>query len=225
MLSNLKDTIQKQIEKGDEITPFLFLWGNFFQVENFARELLRDAGIDTQSLFLFPDDGQSLKIAPVKEFFSKSSQKPRFKFQIFLIENFSRITREAANSCLKILEEPGFWNIIFLTNASESGVIDTVLSRVQTVRLESHVDQAFSQEYYDMIENYIKHKDMQLISYFFSAKLERKDYGLFLQALVYYAQKNNHYFDFLSEIESDINGLMQGSFSGKYVVDKYLLRM
>lgn len=225
MLNNTKENIKKQTQKGAEITPFLFLWWDFSQVETLARELLKDAGIDIQSLFLLPDDGQSLKLAPVKEFFAQSFQKPRFAFQIFIIENFSRITHEAANSCLKILEEPGVGNIIFLTNPSESWVIDTILSRVQTIRLDSHKQADFSPEYYDFIENYLKHKDMKLISYFFKEKLERKEYGLFLQTLVYYAEKNNQYWDFLSEIETDINGLMQGSFSGKYVVDKYLLRL
>jgi len=150
-----------------------------------------------QSLFYLPDDGQSLKISQVKDFFSKSFEKTRFAFQIFCIENADRMTREAANSCLKILEEPGFGNIIFLTNKSESGILDTILSRVQIVRLE-YISQAnFSQEYYDMIENYLKYQDMKLFSYFFTEKLERKEYGLFLQTLLYYAQKNALYWDFL----------------------------
>lgn len=190
-----------------------------------AQSLLQDAQIDSQSFFVLPDDGQSLKINQVKDFFSKSFEKPRFAFQIFCIENFGRITREAANSCLKVLEEPGRGNIIFLTNKSESGILDTILSRVQSVRLENVSQADFSQEYYDMVENYLEHRDMKLVSYFFSEKLERKQYGLFLQTLIYYAHKNALYWDFLAGIEDDINGLMQGSFSGKYVVDKYILQL
>jgi hypothetical protein len=36
---------------------------------------------------------------------------------------------------LKFFEEPDITNIIFLTNASESGILDTILSRVQIIEL------------------------------------------------------------------------------------------
>jgi len=36
---------------------------------------------------------------------------------------------------LKFFEEPDVTNIIFLTNTSESGILDTILSRVQTIDL------------------------------------------------------------------------------------------
>ena len=73
----------------------------------------------------------------LKEFLSNSNQKPRFKFQVFFIENISRFTLKSANSCLKFFEEPKFGNIIFLSNTSEAGILDTIISRVQIVNLNS----------------------------------------------------------------------------------------
>jgi hypothetical protein len=43
------------------------------------------------------------------------------------------MTLQASNSLLKFFEEPGKQNIIFLSAKSESGILDTILSRVQTV--------------------------------------------------------------------------------------------
>jgi len=36
---------------------------------------------------------------------------------------------------LKFFEEPDVTNVIFVTNISESGILDTILSRVQTFDL------------------------------------------------------------------------------------------
>jgi len=154
-LSRIKNQIRERLEKGEEITPFLFLGKDSGSVFSLVEELLVEYFVDRQSFFVLRDDGNSLKIAQMKDFFSQSFQKPRFAFQIFLIENLARITPEAANACLKVLEEPGAGNIIFLTNPSESGILDTILSRVQIVRLPDEGDIEFSEEYYDMIDAYL----------------------------------------------------------------------
>ncbi|MBT3727533.1 hypothetical protein HOG21_07985 [bacterium] len=57
-----------------------------------------------------------MKINEIKEFVLNSNSKPPFKFQIFFIENVSRLTLKASNSLLKFFEEPSSINIIFLTN-------------------------------------------------------------------------------------------------------------
>lgn len=104
-----------------------------------AEQLLQQFQIDKNSLFVLEDTGESIKIEEIRKFLSSANEKPRFLFQVFIIENISRLTLQSANACLKFLEEPGFGNIIFLTNQSEAEVLDTILSRVQTIRSEKNL--------------------------------------------------------------------------------------
>jgi hypothetical protein len=66
------------------------------------------------------------------------------------------MTRESANSCLKFFEEPGIGNLIFLTNKSESGILDTILSRVTPIILDSQNSLLEKTFYYDMIEKFLQ---------------------------------------------------------------------
>ncbi len=229
MVDEIIHKIQKSIEKGDEIAPFLFVGTpsseNNARMKEIGQKLLQAAGIDMQSFFLLEDTWEALKIAETKDFFQKIYEKPRFDFQIFCIENIGRMTVQSANACLKNLEEPGKGNIILLTNEGENGILDTILSRVQVIPLGGTAQNTYSPLYLDMIQEYIEHKDTKIIEYFFTEKLERTDYARFLETLVYYAQTNNRYWDFLEDVESDIKWLRTGSFNGKYIVDTYILRL
>ena len=108
--STLKN-IQQQIKKGEEISPFLFLSDNLelldSEIEALALQLLDDHEIPKTHLFTMRDDGESIKIKDMKLFLEKSHRKASFDFQIFFIENISRMTIKSANASLKFLEEPG----------------------------------------------------------------------------------------------------------------------
>ncbi|NCO31472.1 hypothetical protein GW891_01280 [bacterium] len=47
-----------------------------------------------------------MKIKEIKSFVEYSNSKSPFKFQIFFIENISRLTPTSSNSLLKFFEEP-----------------------------------------------------------------------------------------------------------------------
>jgi hypothetical protein len=57
-------------------------------------------------------------------------------FRIILIHDADRMTIQAANSLLKILEEPPHGWIFFLTAADKSLLLPTLISRCQTLRLK-----------------------------------------------------------------------------------------
>ena len=215
--------------KGGEISPFLFLSENSeqadAQIQSFAYKLLAEAGIPSSYLFSIKDTWESIKIKDMKLFLEKSHRKASFDFQIFFIENISRMTIKAANAALKFLEEPGEWNIVFLTNASEAWVLDTILSRVQSITISAVPKNTFRQDYYDMLDTCMRRNDTKLISYFFSEKLDKSDYVDFLKTLVYYAGKNPGVLsiDTLTELEEDINLVQKNNLLPKYVADKYIL--
>ena len=119
MKDSFLENIKTKINKGEEISPFLFLSDNLeildAEVNTLASELLGSYGIWKEHLFCLKDNSESIKIKNMKVFLEKSHQKSSFKFQIFFIENISRMTLKAANASLKFLEEPWIWNIVFLT--------------------------------------------------------------------------------------------------------------
>ncbi len=231
MKDNLIANIKSQIEKGGEISPFLFLSPNIevldAEIKSLAWELLTDHNIPKMQLFTLSNNGETIKIKDMKIFLENSHSKSSFKFQIFLIEDISRMTLKAANAALKFLEEPWVWNIVFLTNASEAWVIDTILSRVQSVPVWNTQKSEFREDYYKLIHSYMSVRDTEIISHFFSEKLDKTDYIDFLKTLIYYTKKNPGSLtnDVLSELEEDMNLVQRNNLLPKYVVDKYLLRI
>ena len=226
---NIIENITEQINKGDKKSPFLFLWKNSellnSDVINLWYELLKYFEIPSTYLFKSPDDWKKIKVKDIKEFIEFSNSKPPYKFQIFLIENISRFTIQAWNSMLKFFEEPDATNLIFLTNPSESWVLDTILSRVQTINLWWNESVKENRFIYSLLTNYIKEKDPEILSYFFRNKLEKQDYINLLENLIIYSKKNLVYIDFLTEIDEDINAIKLNNVSGKYIVDKWLLKI
>jgi len=229
MKNNIINNIKDQINKGDKKAPFLFLGKNNdllnSQVKDLALELLNEYNIPHSYLYTFEDNWEKIKIKDMKSFVEFSNSKPPYKFQIFLIENISRFTISAWNSLLKFFEEPDVTNIIFLTSTSESGILDTILSRVQTINLWWIEKIKKDNFLFSMIKNYIEKKDTEILSYFFRNKLEKEEYINLLENIIIYAKENLILINYLEEINEDINSIKQNNVNGKYIVDKWLLRI
>ncbi len=218
--------ITEQIETGGSLSPFLFLSQNLelldTSLHSFIHELLNKHQIDTQSLFTLPDTWESIKIKEIREFINYWNTKPRFAFQIFFIENISRMTTQAANAALKFFEEPWEGNIIFLTSNSESEILDTVLSRVQKIRIQNNREASVRAEYYDMVYNYFTRWDIGLVTYLYTTKLEKQEYSDMLRAVFEFVRTTRRYTHVLDELERDIQWITKNNLNGKYVIDKYM---
>ena len=55
---------------------------------------------------VFKDDKNSLKILEVRGLLEKAMMTAQARYKIFIIQSIERMTTEAANSFLKVLEEP-----------------------------------------------------------------------------------------------------------------------
>lgn len=229
MQVNKFNVLQQQIEKGGEISPFLFLSPNLeilhSELMSFVVWLLSEYNIDLQSLFHISDSTEAIKIEEIKKIITNGEIKPRFQFQVFLIENISRMTVQAQNSCLKFFEEPWEGNIILLTNSSQSGILETILSRVQTISLNKGILSSGSEFYYDMIQSYSQMQSDELVRYMFSAKLEKLEYVEFLKSLIEYISRNKVHIDLLDELHEDMNGILKNNLQGKYIADKYIMKL
>lgn len=222
--------IKNKIDESSHIQPILFLWNNKdkldLELNNIISNLFSYYQVDKNSIYKIQDDWDAIKIETLRNFISKSIIKSSFKFQIFLIENISRFTQQSANACLKFLEEPWVWNIIFLTNYSESGVLDTILSRVFTVNIFWSETNRKNDFYYKMIDDFVNKKNVDLISYFFDdKKFEKSNYVSFFYTFLFYVKENLIFIDLLEQIENSISLIEKNNVSPKYLFDSLIIKM
>ncbi|MDD3144899.1 MAG: hypothetical protein PHV23_02190 [Candidatus Gracilibacteria bacterium] len=228
-MDNTVSKISEKIKKGGEVSPFLFIGKNLDllneKVENIAISLLNEFEIPNVYLYILKDDGEKIKIKEIKSFVEYSNSKSPFKFQIFFIENISRLTPTSSNSLLKFFEEPGVGNIIFTTNSGENNILETIISRVQIIDLNISQIKKENAFYLSLIKNYLKEESNEIIAYFFKSKLEKQEYIDFLENLIIYSKNNLTFINYLEEINEDINSIKQNNLNAKYIVDKWILKI
>lgn len=229
-MQKILDFIKNKIDGSSHIQPILFLWNNKdkinLELSNIISSLFSYYQVDKNNIFKIEDDWDAIKIETLRSFISKSTMKSSFKFQIFLIENISRFTQQSANACLKFLEEPWSWNVIFLTNYSESWVIDTILSRVFTVNVFWSEAVKKNDFYYKMIDDFLNKRNVDLISYFFDdKKLEKSNYMSFFYTFLHYIKENLVFIDLLEQIENNINLIEKNNVSPKYLFDSLIIKI
>jgi DNA polymerase III subunit delta' len=97
-------------------------------------QLLKGCHLDTLE---YKDDKQSLKVATIRELIERVNMTRQSKYRVVLIQTLERMTTEAANSFLKVLEEPPDRTIFILTTNSLRQVLPTIVSRVRVVKFAS----------------------------------------------------------------------------------------
>lgn len=87
--------------------------------------------------FEMTDDGETIKIEPMREMLKKLAMTTPGNHKVLLIKNIERMTPEAANALLKTLEEPGSSVMFLFTTSEPESVLATVLSRVRLLKFQS----------------------------------------------------------------------------------------
>jgi len=231
---NFLEKIKQSIKAGDEIAPVLFVWNDLwkvhFEINEIITELFSEFNVDKNSIYSLNDDWSNIKIEEIKNLLSKSFIWTSFKFQIFYIENISRLTIKASNALLKFLEEPWKWNIVFLSNLWENNILDTIISRVQIINIDSVNKNIKNLVYYELINDYLLKDDIRIFSYFYNEKLENNDYKNFLINLLYFIKENKSSLSYdiinlIDEITESINLIESNNLLWKYQVDRILLKI
>lgn len=98
------------------------------------------------------DDENEISIDETREMINFLSQKPTLQGnRAALIENFEDMSRNAANSILKILEEPPLDSIIILTTTKLLSILPTIRSRC--VKFRVNPDKSFPDP--STLENFV----------------------------------------------------------------------
>lgn len=107
--------------------------------ETFANELAKIL-LETSNLENAPDcirvkpDGNSIKIAQIRNLQSDIVIKPHKKYKIYIIDKAEKMTVEAQNALLKTLEEPPEYAIIILVTNNKESLIPTIKSRCEAIK-------------------------------------------------------------------------------------------
>jgi len=106
------------------------------------------------------DDKASIKIDDVRKIIERCNMTRQANYKIFLIQTIERMTIEAANSFLKMLEEPPERTIFILTTNNLGSVSPTILSRVRVVNFApvsaGYLEKKLREMYPDHDEDIIK---------------------------------------------------------------------
>ncbi len=88
-------------------------------------------------LFVEPDGG-SIKVDMIRELKSKVILSPNeLKFKAVIIKEAEKMTEQAQNALLKILEEPPQYTYFFLLSSNSSFLLPTILSRAPILHLSA----------------------------------------------------------------------------------------
>ena len=90
--------------------------------------------IDTVEL---KDNKESIKIEDVRKIIERASMTSQSRYKIFLIQSIERMTLEASNSFLKVLEEPPEGTVFILTTNNLRELLSTIVSRVRIIKFST----------------------------------------------------------------------------------------
>jgi len=145
-------------------------------------------------LYLIRTDNQIIKKEEIinlkDEFSTKSVYSGK---RIYIIEEAEKLNNSSANTLLKFLEEPDEDIIAILITSNKYSIIETILSRCQTIRYYTKTDKKIElPEYFENIVDFViklnkeKEKTIGYINYYFNKDLfDRKTFKDILSNMLY----------------------------------------
>lgn len=138
--------LKKQIATGGLSHAYLFLGSSESLHLGEVKELIENLKISQADTFYLESE-KNIKVAEIKALIAKISLKPHSsKYKIFIIPKSDKLTREAANSLLKVLEEPPGQSIIILFARDEKNLLPTIISRCQKITFQNKQDFKLSEQ-------------------------------------------------------------------------------
>ena len=155
--SDAKDYLNKCIENKHILHSYLFVGaegiGKLLVAKEFARKILcledsKDEctcksctcfnGKNHPDFYLINEDGENIKIEVIRKITSKVIEKPIIsKRQVYIINDFEKMTKEAQNCLLKTLEEPPEFVTIIIISSNENAILNTIKSRCMTIKFKN----------------------------------------------------------------------------------------
>lgn len=144
-----------------KIAGILQCKNDFCHVCNDCLQVEKGGHLDTIEM---RDEGESIKIAEIREIIDRVSMTRQSNYKIVLIQSIERMTIPAANSFLKMLEEPPERTVFIMTSNNIREVLPTIISRVRSMKFHGFSDhflaEELKKEFPDAEEKTIKHASL-----------------------------------------------------------------
>ncbi|MDC2930728.1 DNA polymerase III subunit delta' C-terminal domain-containing protein [Clostridioides difficile] len=134
-----KKYLTNSIKKNKLNNAYMFEGMDGVGKKKFADELSKLL-LDYENLENSPDyvlikpDGNSIKIAQIRNLQSDIVIRPHKDYKIYIINNAEKMTVEAQNALLKTLEEPPNYAIIILVTNNKESLLETIKSRCDIIK-------------------------------------------------------------------------------------------
>ncbi|HBE8823076.1 TPA: DNA polymerase III subunit delta' [Clostridioides difficile] len=134
-----KKYLTNSIKKNKLNNAYMFEGMDGIGKKKFADELSKLL-LDYENLENSPDyvlikpDGNSIKIAQIRNLQSYIVIRPHKDYKIYIINNAEKMTVEAQNALLKTLEEPPNYAIIILVTNNKESLLETIKSRCDIIK-------------------------------------------------------------------------------------------
>jgi len=103
---------------------------------------LQSAGSHSDLLWVSPEDSKQIKIEQIRSVIEWSHQTPQQgRAKVLVLDPADRMNIYAANSLLKLLEEPAPKTYLFLISTSPARLLPTIRSRCQRLNLSTPSDE------------------------------------------------------------------------------------
>lgn len=134
-----KKYLTNSIKKNKLNNAYMFEGMDGIGKKKFADELSKLL-LDYENLENSPDyvlikpDGNSIKIAQIRNLQSDIVIRPHKDYKIYIINNAEKMTVEVQNALLKTLEEPPNYAIIILVTNNKESLLETIKSRCDIIK-------------------------------------------------------------------------------------------
>jgi len=170
-----------------------------------------------------------IKIEDIREIQAQANLRPyEGKMKVFIIDNAHKLNQDAANSLLKVLEEPPKDTLIILITHKPQNIIKTVLSRCKQIKFPSMPRKELENI---LVNKYFLEKPAaHFLSYYCEGRiglaLELKDSSLFIDKNRIFdsfvlGQKNNGY-NFSGQNKEELHNFL--NILASWFRDIYLLK-
>lgn len=150
-----------------------------------AADLLKSPIDHHPDFTLIALEGNSVKIDQIRNLQRQSSHAPyRAAWQVCILENAERMTREAANSFLKLLEEPPAYMVFILVASTAAPLLPTIVSRCRLFRFlplphgalaDALAAKGFAREQADLCARLGEGRLQRAIAFLQAGGLDRRD--------------------------------------------------
>ena len=159
---------------------FLVLGGTLESRSAFINSELQKRAIHPADHIIPPTDIPSIGIAHVRQLISQVMRRPMVGDTKALIIDTTTLTDEAQQALLKTLEEPPLDTVIFLSAASDTDLLPTILSRCTIITMRAH-DSIPQNNYTDLWQSIGKLSKLQRLALIPDLGKEREEYRAFIQ--------------------------------------------